>query len=151
MGPYGHALYKHYNNGIISAFLKTDAGGGPETVLPLGVAYWRIVSELINLHDDNQILTQIKLHSCRLDVQVLIEHRPLNPLPPNLELSHALSSLTSAMTFSDFRERAGDAQRRSMEIPELATPIFRAVLLYFRYFRKPHPQNVPPARRPQVN
>ena len=31
----------------------------------------------------------------------------LNPLPPNLELSHARSSLTSAMTFSDFRERAG--------------------------------------------
>ena len=40
VGPYGHALYKHYNNDIhvISAFLKMDAGGGPETVLPLGVA-----------------------------------------------------------------------------------------------------------------
>ena len=31
----------------------------------------------------------------------------LTPLPPNLELSHARSSLTSAMTFSDFGERAG--------------------------------------------
>ena len=38
VGPYGHALYKHYNNGIKSAFLKMDAGGGPETILPLGVA-----------------------------------------------------------------------------------------------------------------
>ena len=37
-GPYGHALYKHYNNDIITAFSKMDAGGGPETVLPLGVA-----------------------------------------------------------------------------------------------------------------
>ena len=36
--PYGHALYKHYDNGIKSAFLKMDAGGGPETILPLGVA-----------------------------------------------------------------------------------------------------------------
>ena len=32
--PLAHALYKHYE---ISAFLK-DAGGGPETRLPLGVA-----------------------------------------------------------------------------------------------------------------
>ena len=30
-----------YNNGIISAFLKMDAGGGPETVLPLGVALFK--------------------------------------------------------------------------------------------------------------
>ena len=40
----GHALYKHYNNGIISVFLKMDAGGGLETVLPLGVALPRLCS-----------------------------------------------------------------------------------------------------------
>ena len=47
MGPYGHALYKHYNNDIISAFLIMDAGGGPETVLPLGVA----LSESVSVYD----------------------------------------------------------------------------------------------------